>query len=55
MEKFDKIHSGISNLEELTSKLKQSINEDNTNNENIQIDQALINSKHEIKTVPIKK
>lgn len=28
MEKFDKIHSGISNLEALTSQLKQSINED---------------------------
>ena len=28
MEKFDKIHSGISNLEALTSQLKQSINDD---------------------------
>lgn len=28
LEKFDKIHSGISNLQALTSQLKQSINED---------------------------
>lgn len=35
MEKFDKIHSGISNLEALTSQLKQSINDDAPVSENI--------------------
>ncbi len=49
MEKFDKIHSGISNLEALTSQLKQSINDDAPAQENIQIDQALVNQKNEVK------
>ena len=35
LEKFDKIHSGISNLQALTSQLKQSINEDAPALENI--------------------